>query len=146
MDFQFIDDQFHTRDLGFIYDGELYVRGRTDDMLVVRGRNVWARDVEFGIECVSGIRAGACALVDRYGTRDLSLALVVEQSRNDVDFAATARAAAVTAGKIAGVTVDECVFLRRGRLPKTSSGKIQRNKCRTLLDADAEAILARIRL
>jgi fatty-acyl-CoA synthase len=32
------------------------------------------------------------------------------------------------------VPLDECVFLRRNALPKTPSGKIQRYRCRQMLD------------
>jgi fatty-acyl-CoA synthase len=34
----------------------------------------------------------------------------------------------------AAVAIDECVLLRKGSLPKTPTGKIQRHRCRLLLE------------
>lgn len=35
-----------TGDLGFMWQGELYVTGRLKDMLILRGRNIYPNDVE----------------------------------------------------------------------------------------------------
>ena len=42
----FDDGWFKTGDVGFIHDGELYICGRTKEMLIVHGRNFYANDVE----------------------------------------------------------------------------------------------------
>jgi fatty-acyl-CoA synthase len=44
-----------------------------------------------------------------------------------------ADAAAQIAMARAGIALDACVFLKRGTLPKTPSGKIQRYRARQLL-------------
>ena len=36
------DGLYNTRDRGFVQDGQLYVLGRTDDLLIVNGRNLHA--------------------------------------------------------------------------------------------------------
>jgi acyl-CoA synthetase (AMP-forming)/AMP-acid ligase II len=38
----------------------------------------------------------------------------------------------VVSREAVGVTLDECLFLARGSLPKTPSGKVQRFRCREL--------------
>jgi acyl-coenzyme A synthetase/AMP-(fatty) acid ligase len=35
----------------------------------------------------------------------------------------------------AAVALDRCLFLTKGAMPKTPSGKIQRYRCRQMLDA-----------
>ena len=35
-----------TGDLGFIFQGELYVTGRLKDMMILRGRNIYPNDIE----------------------------------------------------------------------------------------------------
>ena len=40
---------YWTGDLGFLSSGELYVTGRTDDLLIINGKNVYAHDVEYAI-------------------------------------------------------------------------------------------------
>src|SRR5262249_51401022 len=37
---------FHTGDLGFVRDGQLFVVGRTDNRFKVRGRNLYSEDLE----------------------------------------------------------------------------------------------------
>ena len=37
---------YHTRDIGVIRDGELFVSGRSSDVIIVAGRNIFPQDVE----------------------------------------------------------------------------------------------------
>ncbi len=46
----------------------------------------------------------------------------------------------------AAVSLDACLFLKKGTLPKTPSGKIQRYRCRLLLDEGRLQPLAAIEL
>ena len=48
-------------DLGFLLDDELYVCGRTKDMLIVRGLNYYPQDVELLIEADPFVRKGCVA-------------------------------------------------------------------------------------
>lgn len=127
-----------TGDVGFIADGEVYVIGRNDDMLSVGGRNVYTSIIEGRIGADDRIRPGSCALVDVHGTDGRSLIVVAEPASPDIDFAQTAQEIRRLAAGEAGVGVDECVFVPRGRLPKSPSGKVQRFKCRTLLSSDTD--------
>ncbi|MGL4667422.1 MAG: AMP-binding protein [Saezia sp.] len=36
-----------TGDLGFLCEGHLFISGRVKDMIIIRGRNIWAQDVEW---------------------------------------------------------------------------------------------------
>jgi len=127
------DGELATRDLGFLHDGELYVVGRTDDMLSVSGRNVYTSEIEAAVSALDGVRHGCCTIVDLPGRRAPHLALLVELRDGHDRFEAIAAAAARTATAKAGVNLSECVFLARGTLPKTPTGKIQRFRCRELL-------------
>jgi acyl-CoA synthetase (AMP-forming)/AMP-acid ligase II len=49
-------------DLGFLYDGELFVCGRIKDLVIVRGRNHYPQDLEHTAEAVDAfIRPGCSA-------------------------------------------------------------------------------------
>jgi acyl-CoA synthetase (AMP-forming)/AMP-acid ligase II len=141
----FVDGEFRTGDLGFLHGGELIVLGRTDDVLVISGRNVHARDVEGEIERHGGIRPGCSALIDCGEAGRSRVVLVAEPTGTDPALDRLADDVAELAFRAAGLRVSECVFVRPGNLPKTPSGKIQRFLCRQLIEADdSEAMLERV--
>jgi acetylornithine/succinyldiaminopimelate/putrescine aminotransferase/acyl-CoA synthetase (AMP-forming)/AMP-acid ligase II/predicted amino acid dehydrogenase len=121
-----------TGDLGFVQGGELYVTGRMKDVLVIRGRNHYPQDIEATVErCEPRIRRGCVAAFAWTVEGEERVAVVAE-----VD----ARAAPVDGDTLAdlrgavarehGLRVAAVVLVRAGTIPKTSSGKIQRHRCR----------------
>jgi len=140
------DGELATRDLGFLHDGELFLVGRTDDVLCVGGRNVYASEIEAAVSTLDGVRPGCCTIVDLPGTRSPRLALLIELRDGRTGYEAIASAAARTATAKVGVTLSECVFLEKGGLPKTPTGKIQRFRCRELLASGRLPALRRISL
>ena len=52
------DGVYFTGDLGFLRDGELYVTGRKNDLIIVHGRNYYAHELEYVINQVSGVHPG----------------------------------------------------------------------------------------
>lgn len=137
----------HTGDLGFLLDGEVYVAGRSDDLLSVGGRSVHSGDIEAAIDGLGAARSGCLALVDVADDGPARLVLLLEPRYRKDDFRAIADTAATVALEKAGVALSECVFLERGGLPRTPSGKIQRFRCRTMLSGGGRIdALARVRL
>jgi acyl-CoA synthetase (AMP-forming)/AMP-acid ligase II len=55
--------RLHTGDLGTLVDDELFVVGRTGDALSVRGRMVFAEDLEARLVTIDGVRRGRCAVL-----------------------------------------------------------------------------------
>jgi fatty-acyl-CoA synthase len=56
----FNDGVLATGDAGFLLDGQLYVVGRIGEALKVRGRNVYAEDLEGKISTLPGVPRGRC--------------------------------------------------------------------------------------
>jgi acyl-CoA synthetase (AMP-forming)/AMP-acid ligase II len=136
-----------TGDLGCMLDGELYVTGRQDDLIVVGGRNVYARDLEWALSRLDSVRAGNCAVVALDEGPARRLVALVEHSAGKADRMALARQMSALAVRGAGVGLDACLFLSPGALPKTASGKLQRYRCRELARTHAhveEAIRLRV--
>ena len=129
---RFVEGAFRTGDLGFVRDGYFYPVGRSDDVIQVAGRNVYAREIEATIDGIDGLRPGCSTLVDLHAPRQ-QLVLLVELTDGAGDPARLAETAATAAMDQAAVALDRCLFLRRGTLPKTPSGKIQRYRCRRML-------------
>lgn len=50
--------QLDTGDLGYLFDGNLYVTGRKKDLIIIRGRNIWPQDIELVAESEADVRPG----------------------------------------------------------------------------------------
>ncbi|MFE3441609.1 fatty acyl-AMP ligase [Nocardia sp. NPDC059180] len=119
-----------TGDLGFGYDGQLYIAGRRKDLIVVDGRNHYPADIEQTVaDCAPELRTGRIAAFghdDGVGER---LVLVAELSAPGAaaEVSKRIRTAVTSAHDIAPVDI---VLTERDRLPLTSSGKLRRSACR----------------
>ena len=49
---------YQTGDLGFIDEGELFVTGRSKDLIIIQGRNFYPNDIEAAVGGIDGIAAG----------------------------------------------------------------------------------------
>ncbi|HEX8066911.1 MAG TPA: AMP-binding protein [Thermoleophilaceae bacterium] len=143
---RFIDGELATRDLGFVRDGELYVVGRSDDVLSLAGRKVYAREIEATVDLLEQVRSGCSTIVDVGGEEHRRLVMLIELKDERADCRGLAAEVSRTAKVKAGVLLDECIFLQRGALPKTPTGKIQRFRCRHLVASDGLEPLARVAL
>lgn len=128
-------------DLGFLRDGELFVTGRRKDVIIVNGRNLYAQDVEELVERVAATLApNCCAAFGIDGEEGERLAVVIEASRalarsGGVDELGRRIRAAVAAEL--GIPLQALAFVAPGAFPRTTSGKVQRARCKALLAAGA---------
>jgi amino acid adenylation domain-containing protein len=123
-----------TGDLGFVHEGELFVAGRLKDMVIVRGHNIYPQDIERVVEAqVDVVRAGRIAAFQVDGKQGEGIAVAAEVSRATQKLIAPERLAeAVSAvvGEHCGESPVLVLLLNPGGLPKTTSGKLQRQACR----------------
>lgn len=124
-----------TGDLGFLHGGELFVAGRRKDLIIANGRNLYPQDLEQTAESAHpGIRGGGVIAisVDK-GARE-AVVMLVECSRRPSPEVVRQLVDAVHKRVAAEHQVDlhDIVPLRTGTLPRTSSGKPQRNAARRL--------------
>ena len=120
-----------TGDLGFMHEGQLYITGRQDDLIIVRGMNRYPQDIEATARASHPLLEtgnGAAFVADDNGRR--RLVLVQEAARKaEVDFAPVLEAIRRAVIDEHGLALDEVVLVRTGTIPKTSSGKVQRHAC-----------------
>jgi amino acid adenylation domain-containing protein len=123
-----------TGDLGFLREGDLFVTGRLKDLIILRGRNLYPQDLELTAESSHpALRPGCGAAFSVDIGAEEKLVLVHELERGGEGAAKNVAAAIRRAvAEEHEVQVHEIVFLSHGTLPKTSSGKIQRQACRQL--------------
>ncbi|WOF73885.1 AMP-binding protein [Parvibaculaceae bacterium PLY_AMNH_Bact1] len=84
----FREGWYHTRDLGYLSNGELFVTGRVDDLLILNGRNHYAHDLEFALRDTSGIIPGRVIALSEYRSDLGSDALIVLAETRESDPAA----------------------------------------------------------
>jgi acyl-CoA synthetase (AMP-forming)/AMP-acid ligase II len=133
------DGWLWTGDLGYFADENLYVTGRAKDLIIVRGRNLYAEDIERVAERIEGVRLGG---VVAFGIlepdKDAERVVVVAETKvsDPAEREAIGRAISERVVEYCEVAVDEVVLVDAGTIPKTSSGKRQRSQCRELYLAE----------
>ncbi|WP_158857749.1 type I polyketide synthase, partial [Streptomyces sp. NRRL B-1347] len=121
-----------TGDLGFVHAGQLHVVGRTKDVVIVQGRNHYPHDVELTVERADpAIRAGcgAAFAVEVDGAEQLVVAYEIDGRRTEDAAGVLARLRSAIAEEHE-VAPHAVLLLKRSTVPKTTSGKIQRQACR----------------
>ncbi len=138
-----------TGDLGLLVDKNLFICGRSKEVIIVNGRNYYPQDIEWEASRVPGVRKGNAIA---FGARAPSgigsdrervvVAFEVQDAARGADPSEVAlrNQALVKAVREAvqtgmGLVLDDVVALGQGVLPKTSSGKLQRRKTRELYES-----------
>jgi fatty-acyl-CoA synthase len=121
-----------THDLGFIDSGHLYVLGRTDDLIIVQGRNIYAHQVESLVSTINGIRPGricAFGMFDaRVGSESIIIVCEVSQAL-DIEESRTLKSQIYTLLQSTIEVIPKRIkFVDPGWLMKTSSGKVGRKE------------------
>ncbi|MEA2928735.1 MAG: hypothetical protein QOG38_1163 [Hyphomicrobiales bacterium] len=128
-----------TGDLGYLRDGELFVTGRSKEILIINGRNFSPLQIEAALEralaapftpAVVAVEAPEAQL------KSGALHLLLDSRLGRGDRAeAQARQTLEEVFGLRGATVH---WIAGGHIPRTASGKIQRFRCREIVTALGE--------
>ncbi|NCC35701.1 MAG: hypothetical protein EOM24_27370, partial [Chloroflexia bacterium] len=128
------DGWFHTGDLGYLTDGELYVCDRRQDLIIVGGRNIFPESIE---AIAREILAERVRHVIAFGVADVTLGtetpVLVCESRSGLaveEQATLARALRSQISQALGIALGDVSFAERGWIVRTTSGKLARAACR----------------
>ncbi|WP_018263645.1 fatty acyl-AMP ligase [Methylobacterium sp. WSM2598] len=123
-----------TGDLGLLRDGELYVTGRLKDVILVRGETIHAEDVEQAVGASHPELDGLCAAFGLEVDGEEQVVVVQEAPRGGFRAAPETLidAAARAVADAFGVRLYDLARVRTGAIPRTTSGKVQRGRCRAL--------------
>ncbi len=135
----------NTGDLGFLHEGHIYVTGRSKDVLIFNGRNIYPQDIEAITEqCHPALRAGRCAAISREVDDQEVLILVHEIDRkyiHHLDEKAVFSAIRSAVNKHFKLHIYAIYLLSPASIPMTSSGKIRRSGCKQLVAEGSNDIL-----
>lgn len=121
------DGWLRTGDLALWLRGELYVTGRSKEIIFVNGQNYYPHDLEALLQAEPGLELGkvVAAGARAPGSTTDELVLFVLHRSDMPAFLPLATRATHLVNEHAGVEVARVVPVKR--IPKTTSGKLQRN-------------------
>ncbi len=129
----FRDGWLCTGDLAYLLDGELVLCGRIKDVIIVGGRNVFPEDIERAVGPLDGVRAGNVIAFGMEGYKGKESVVVVAEVRvTDTSGGLDEIRSRIhhRTLEVCGIPPRDVMLVTPGTLPKTSSGKLQRAKCR----------------
>lgn len=115
-------------DLGFVQDGELYITGRSQDLIVVGGRNLHPNDLEAAVAELGGIRPGCVAAVGVESEGTQRLVILAETRKSSPQLRRAVQEKVMSFCSLPC----EVVLLAPRTLLKTPSGKIRRQASKRL--------------
>jgi fatty-acyl-CoA synthase len=131
-----------TGDLGFFADGNLYICGRSKDLIILNGKNYYPQDIERVVSKIDAIRDGQCVAFSKLDASGAEQAVVVAESRKRPSASPEIIAAILQLVRAElGVSLAEVHLIKRGTLPKTSSGKVRRREAKRRLELDELELL-----
>ncbi len=125
-----------TNDLGFLYQGSLYVTGRMSDRMVIQGKNYYPQDIErFAAQIHPAFEMQSNAAFSIETADDAPKFVLLQEVRREILRTFKPELLfSVLKGMLFdhGLVPHAIVLVKPYSLPKTSSGKIKRNAARNV--------------
>ena len=134
----FDGDWLNSGDLAYVSEGDLFVTGRTKDIIIRAGRNLYPHELEEVVGDIPGIRKGRVAVFGAADPNTGTERLVVLAETREKEAAELDRLRQKinnVASALIGGPADDIVLARPGAVLKTSSGKVRRSACRELYES-----------
>jgi fatty-acyl-CoA synthase len=121
------DGWLDTGDMGYLIDGRLVITGRSKDLIIFNGRNIWPQDLEWAIEHLEGVRTGDVAAFAVTDEDDCERVVVVVECRASDPTRQRQLRQTVKASVQKAASIEcEVVLAPPGSLTFTTSGKLSR--------------------
>jgi acyl-CoA synthetase (AMP-forming)/AMP-acid ligase II len=133
------DTFLRTGDLGLVEGGELFVAGRIKDTIIVRGSNHAPEDIEATIgsaDTAFATQATAAFGLDVGGQEEVVVIQEAKGAAGSDGWEAPLIRAFEAVTREHGLRLYDFVLVRPGSIPRTSSGKIRRGRCREMYEVN----------
>jgi len=125
----FHGDWLDSGDRGYVAGGDVYITGRSKDVIIKAGRNIYPQELEAAVSEIDGVRKGCVAVfaVPDHNTGTEQLVVVAETRLIEADACQRVHQKITRlAVDLLGLPPDDIVLAPPHSVPKTSSGKIRR--------------------
>ncbi|MBS0634768.1 MAG: amino acid adenylation domain-containing protein [Verrucomicrobia bacterium] len=134
-----------TQDLGFLEGDELFISGRLKNMLILRGKNFYAHDIEHALsESHEKLKKGLFAAISIEHDQQEKLVVVYELDRaakTDDDFIERIQLIKSALAQDFQIDPYSVLLVRPGTIVRTTSGKIQHHLVKELYLNNALAVV-----
>ncbi|MFW2440057.1 MAG: AMP-binding protein [Arenicellales bacterium] len=133
----FDGDWINSGDLAYIANGEIYLTGRTKDIIIRAGRNIYPDELEQAVGNVPGIRKGRVVVFGSKDERSGTERLIILTETREKDHAEREKLhsqISKLATDLTGTPPDQIILAPPGTVLKTSSGKIRRSASREIFE------------
>jgi fatty-acyl-CoA synthase len=124
------DGWLHTGDLGYLADGQLFVCGRTKDLIIRQGRKYHPPDLESAIADLPGVRSSGVVVFGISRIDEPDEVVAVLEARASIASDGVVEQARRRVRETAGLELDRVVVTPPGTIPRTTSGKVRRAETR----------------
>jgi acyl-CoA synthetase (AMP-forming)/AMP-acid ligase II len=125
----FCGEWFRTGDMGFYFEGRLYISGRSKDIIFKNGIHYFANDLEDLACTIDEIKVGKVCIggtTDRETGEERIIAFIAGLQAEKAP--GTFKQLRTVLRSKLGISADVLVLIKSNEIPKTSSGKLQRYK------------------
>jgi 1-acyl-sn-glycerol-3-phosphate acyltransferase len=133
----FHEQWLNSGDKAYLAAGNVYITGRSKDIIIRAGRNIYPVELEEEVGKVNGIREGNVAVFGSKssdsGTERLII-LAETRKKREEDLESIRNSITNIVTDLAGTPPDEIVLAPPNSVLKTSSGKIRRNASREIYE------------
>ena len=133
----FRGDWLDSADLAYIAGGEVFITGRSKDIIIHAGRNLYPEEIESEVGKIDGVREGRVAVFGSHdpqsGTERL-IVLAETREQDDGRRETLGREINAIVTDLTGAPADDAVLAPPNTVLKTSSGKIRRAASREIYE------------
>lgn len=125
-----VDGFLDTGDLGYLLDGKIVVTGRSKEMIIYNGRNIWPQDLELAAVDVTGSKLTRAAAFSVELDTGVQIVILIElpNTLSDKKNLVEKKVAGIISSSF-GLSA-QIVIVPPKTLPYTSSGKLSRSLAR----------------